>query len=236
MNRQVKTSLLCLLVMSLMFGLALAPAVGADMNDPAPEMLIRESTDALIAAIEEAKDYFDADPERFYARIEEILDPVVDFNGFSRSVMAVHYKRASDEQRDRFSNNFRNALVRTYGKALLEFNNEKIEVMLEERQPSKPTRRNVRMEVTSNAGQVYPVIYSMHYSDGQGWRIRNIIVNGINIGLTYRNQFGSAMSNSDLETVINDWAETVANVDPVAGEESESSASGTTAGTGVSSS
>ena len=197
-----------------------APCVTADMENPAPVEIIQASTDELIGAIEAARTYFDEDPERFYTQVQAILDPVIDFKSFSRSVMAVHYKRASDEQRERFASNFQNALVRTYGKALLEFDNEKIEVMASDHQPTKPGRSNVRMEVTSHSGQVYPVVYSMRYTDGNGWRIRNIIVNGINIGLTYRNQFGSAMNNSDLESVIDDWAETVANVDPVTGEES----------------
>jgi phospholipid transport system substrate-binding protein len=205
-------------------GIASAPQACAEEAGQAPVELIETSTDDLISAIEAARSYFDQDPERFYAQVLGILDPVIDFKSFSRSVMAVHYKRASEDQRERFVTNFRGALVRTYGKALLEFNNEKIEVMADERQSSKPDRKNVRMEVTSGSGQVYPVIYSMRYSDEKGWRIRNIIVNGINIGLTYRNQFSSAMNNSDLDSVINDWATTVANVDPVAGEEAAGSA------------
>lgn len=210
------------LLASLCAGAAvLAVQALADMENPTPEVVIQDSTDELISAIEAARAYFDQDPDRFYTQVQGILDPVIDFKAFSRGVMAVHYKRANEDQRERFVTNFRGALIRTYGKALLEFNNEKIEVMADERQSEKPERRNVRMEVTSDSGQVYPVVYSMRYSDASGWRIRNIIVNGINIGLTYRNQFGSAMNNSDLDTVIDDWAETVANVDPVAGENAE---------------
>ena len=214
MKRQTHGALATLLIA--VVGLLAGP-VFADMENPAPEAVIQSSTAELISAIEEAKLYFDQDPDRFYDEVQGILDPVIDFTAFSRGVMAVHYKRANEDQRDRFVTNFRGALVRTYGKALLEFDNEKIEVMADERQSSKPDRRNVRMEVT------------MRYSDENGWRIRNIIVNGINIGLTYRNQFGSAMNNSDLDTVINTWAETVANVDPVAGEEGEGSAAPTPA-------
>ena len=46
----------------------------------------------------------------------------------------------------------------------------------------------------------------------------NIIINGINIGLTYRNQFASAMNapenNGSLDAVIDGWGETIAHVDP----------------------
>ena len=58
----------------------------------------------------------------------------------------------------------------------------------------------------------------MRLGDDGSWRMYNIIINGINIGLTYRNQFASAMkapeNNGSLDAVINGWGETIANVDP----------------------
>ncbi|MFN2288109.1 MAG: ABC transporter substrate-binding protein [Chromatocurvus sp.] len=36
--------------------------------------------------------------------------------------------------------------------------------------------------------------YSMRRDDQGGWVVRNIVVNGINPGLTYMNQFDGAMS------------------------------------------
>ena len=40
------------------------------------------------------------------------------------------------------------------------------------------------------------------------WQVRNIIVDGINMGLTYRNQFDSMMitNNNDMDAVIANWA------------------------------
>jgi phospholipid transport system substrate-binding protein len=46
-------------------------------------------------------------------------------------------------------------------------------------------------------------------SDGE-WRVRNIIVNGVNMGLTYRNQFAGAMKDpvngGSLDKVIDGWS------------------------------
>ena len=39
--------------------------------------------------------------------VEAVLAPVVDFPGTARSVMAVHYKQASEEQRARFAEVFK---------------------------------------------------------------------------------------------------------------------------------
>jgi phospholipid transport system substrate-binding protein len=64
------------------------------------------------------------------------------------------------------------------------------------------------------------VIYSMRLSKDGVWRVYNLIINGINIGLTYRNQFASSMKSPEhrgnLDAVIATWGDTIANVDPSA--------------------
>jgi len=77
------------------------------------------------------------------------------------------------------------------------------------------------MEIRMANGSVYPVVYSLgRESDADPWRVRNIIVIGINMGITYRNQFKSAMQDpqydGDLDQVIESWAGVVT------GEEDES--------------
>ena len=48
--------------------------------------------------------------------VEALLSQVVDFDSFARSVMAVHYRKASPEQRERFAETFKckagNAMLR----------------------------------------------------------------------------------------------------------------------------
>ena len=109
-------------------------------------------------------------------------------------------------------------MIRTYGKALLDFGDEKIVVLPAEHPSKQPDRDSVKMEVHSKEGKVYPVIYSMRLGDDGTWRMYNIIINGINIGLTYRNQFASAMNapenKGSLDAVINGWGETIAHIDP----------------------
>lgn len=196
-----------------------ATACAADAAPASPQAVITATRDALLSVIKDGKGYFDQDPERFYRAVRDVLDPVVDFDSFSRGVMAVHYKKASPEQRVRFRDTFKDALVRTYGKALLNYGDEKIDVLPPSKPSRQPDRDSVTMEVWSE-GKMYPVVYSMR-RDGEGhWRMANIVINGINIGLTYRNQFATAMkapqNRGDIDLVISDWGKTIADVDPMA--------------------
>jgi phospholipid transport system substrate-binding protein len=211
-----------------MLSLAMAAAI-ADTGlpqDPASrtaEQQVVKASDEVVALIEVARGYAKEDPERFYREVEALLRPVIDFDSFARSVMAVHYKQATDEQRRRFADTFRWGLVRTYAMALIEFNDEgQVVLVPPDRPPRSPKRETVKMEIRSASGEIYPVLYSMGLGKDGIWRVRNIIVNGINMGLTYRNQFASAMSDQqyggDMDLVINAWGELLA-ADQAAEEE-----------------
>jgi phospholipid transport system substrate-binding protein len=187
-------------------------------EDPAvrtAEQQVVKASDDVVALIEAAKSYAKEDPERFYQEVEALLRPVVDFDSFARSVMAVYYKQATDAQRSRFADTFKWGLVRTYALALIEFNDEGEVVLVPSDRPARnPKRETVKMEIRSASGEVYPVLYSMGLGRDGVWRVRNIIVNGINMGLTYRNQFASAMSDQqyggDMDRVIDAWGELLA--------------------------
>lgn len=193
--------------------LASHPAVAADMPEKSPHEMVRETSNAVLELIEEARAYAKDDPERFYQEVEALLDPVVDFDSFARSVMAVHYRDATPAQRERFSDTFKWGLVRTYALALTEFRDGEVVVLPPDRPPRNPKRQTVTMEIRTKEGNVYPVVYSVAQDrDGQ-WRIRNLIVNGVNMGLTYRSQFNSAAKDpkygGNLDQVIDDWGDLV---------------------------
>jgi len=209
------------LVFILAMPLLLSPPVVLGQIKAAEE-LVDETTDQMRVLIEDAKSYVDADPERFYAEVEKLLNPVIDFPKFARSVMAAHYRDASPEQRDRFAEGFKWSLVRTYALALTEFNDGDVAIVPSERPPRRPDRASVRQEVRSG-GEIYPVIYSMAQSDSGEWRLRNIIINGINMGLTYRNQFASAVNDprygGDMDKAIDGWISTLSTVEDDASAE-----------------
>ena len=50
----------------------------------------------------------------------------------------------------------------------------------------------------------------MYLNDLGEWKLINIIINGVNLGLTFRNQFYSLMkTEKDLDKVIDKWAASI---------------------------
>jgi phospholipid transport system substrate-binding protein len=172
--------------------------------------VVQQTTDQLLADLKSNKQQYRSDPNAFYESLNRILGPVVDADGISRSIMTVKYSRkASPDQMVRFQENFKRSLIQFYGNALLEYDNQDIRVL-----PAKqedPQRTSVGMEVKDSKGTIYPVSYTMVNVNGQ-WMLRNVIINGINIGKLFRDQFADTMqkNGNDLDKTINGWADVVA--------------------------
>lgn len=182
----------------------------AVMAAPSAHEVVKSTTDALLGDLQANKAAYKQDPQSFYDTLERILGPVVDSEGISRSVMTVKYSRgASAEQLKRFEDSFKRSLMQFYGNALLEYDNQGIRVL-----PARAEgdgRASVGMEVTGSKGAIYPVSYTMVQLDGQ-WKLRNVIINGINVGKLFRDQFADSMqrNGNDLDRTIDGWAEVVA--------------------------
>ena len=175
-----------------------------------PHDVVQGTTTELLGDLKANKEQYKSNPGAFYDALNRILGPVVDADGISRSIMTVKYSRkATPEQMQRFQENFKRSLMQFYGNALLEYNNQGITVDPAKADDGK--RASVGMKVTGNNGAVYPVQYTLENIGGE-WKVRNVIVNGINIGKLFRDQFADAMqrNGNDLDKTIDGWAGEVA--------------------------
>lgn len=176
-----------------------------------PHQVVQGTIDQVLGELNSRRELFRQDPEAFYQSLDHILAPVVDFDGFARGVMTVRYSRsASPAQMQAFQDSFKRSLMQFYGNALLEYENQEIR-MLPVAPEREPGRASVNMEIVGRNGAVYPLSYTMVQQQGR-WMVRNVIVNGINIGKLFRDQFADAMRNNrnDLDRVIATWGDTVA--------------------------
>lgn len=200
---------------------------------------VAATTERVMTLIDEAQDYYDEDPERFYGEIELILDEVVDFNSFARGVMGryaskKYYMSLSDADKKafrgrvtRFSNTFKDGLVQTYAKGLLAFGGTRIEVEpLSEGDKSK-SGVTVLQKIYGDAEQPYQVHYKMRLDKHGSWKLRNLTIEAVNLGKVYQGQFSSAVKQyeGDIDKVIDNWS-----VDPRADAENDEVADSGTAG------
>ncbi|WP_404470926.1 ABC transporter substrate-binding protein [Vreelandella venusta] len=181
--------------------------MSAQAQSQTPEALVRENVSAFMAELDGNEAYFADNLDELKALVNDSLDEVADFRYIGASVMGSYFRNATPEQRSRFANVFRQTLIDTYTRGLVTFDYDELRVMDNQRGQRYEDQASVDMEIIANNGQVYPVSYSLRLSDGE-WRVVNVIVNGINLGLTFRNQFDQAMreNNRDYDAVIRGWS------------------------------
>ncbi len=168
---------------------------------------VQSSTKYLLARLKEVQPLYESDPETFFAEVEKALDPHLDFEGFAKGVMAKYYRDATPEQVDRFQEKFRHSLIRTYAKALMEFDNQQVIVLDPGPQPADEDKVMVGLEVHGLSGAIYEIQYQM-VKVGDGWLLRNVTISGINIGLQFRTQFAALIQRykKNIDLVIENWS------------------------------
>ena len=198
-----------------------AAAAESSAQPALPDQVIREVTEQVMQVVSEANTYFDEEPERYYREIDAALAALVDWRGFATAVMGDYYSRGRSmdsagrtnlkRQRDEFAETLREGLIRSYAKGLLAFGGAKMEVQGVEASPQSARIASVTQLVYGEADRVYTIRYQMgQYKDG-AWRLRNLIIETINLGEIYRNQFSALAkeANDDLDLVISRWNDTI---------------------------
>ena len=109
-----------------------------------------------------------------------------------------------------FSEAFENSLLNTYSSTLVEFKDEKINVLSPDTPQISKKKTRVNIEIVTSSS-TYPGRYSMYLDKEGNWKIINIEVNGMNLGKIFRNQFYSLMEKNqeDIDLVIEKWVASV---------------------------
>ena len=229
MKHTAHSALAALRVLAAICGLLLAAgaqlAAQTDGSAPPiprddPEVMVRVATTRLLDTARAARSYASEDHERYYAAVEAVLDPVMDMRYFARGVMATWAsqrlynsletdaeKTAFRDRVERFVGASRRVFLVKYADALLNFEGERIDVAALPTPNDDPDHASVQQTIYDVDGQTYTVQYSLRRGKDGGWLVGNVIVEGVNLGQIYRNQFAEAVEKNrgDVDYVVDHW-------------------------------
>lgn len=165
-----------------------------------------QSVNELLQRVEELRPYFNSDPERYYAGIEEEVSKFVDFREVAIGVMARYSQQASDEQIDAFGEKLRTTLTRFYGSALVEYGGQQLTFLPSRESENADQATNVRMQINAEGSRI-ELQYALFRNADREWKLRNLFVGGINLRRQYHTQFAALMSrnDNDIDRVIQAW-------------------------------
>lgn len=154
-----------------------------------PPAFIKKVADGLISRLKADHAKLQNNPALVKTIVRQNLDPYIDSQAFTRIVMGTYATNqySSAAQRAQFEKNFRETLIENYGSAFAKFSNQTYTLRPYKASNSKNPVVTIDF---NNKGEKIPVSFQL-VDKGNQWKIRNINVSGIDLGLQFRNQFAA---------------------------------------------
>jgi phospholipid transport system substrate-binding protein len=172
----------------------------ATLAQTGPDQVVEQTASALLAALDGRRDELKADPVALFGIVETHFLPRFDRAYAAFLVMGKHSRKASTDQKRRFTDALYNYMLRQYAAGLLEFNSDRLNV-LPYKGKADAKRATVRTEVYLDDGTEVPVKYSLRLTDG-GWKVYDVTIENISYIKNFRTQFGAEIQSKGLDAVI----------------------------------
>ncbi len=182
-------------------------ASGIEESFTSPGQLIKQTVEKLNPIVEQGHSYYQEDPERLYGKVGELLETFFDFDAFAKGVMGRYFSSASSLQKVNFSTVLKRSLVHTFTDGLVSLGPYSVIVLPSAIPKLESKKAKVTMQLSSKNAQ-HELTYSLSRSSKNNlWRVRNLVFDGVNIGLIFRSQFNNEVLNraGNIEDVINNW-------------------------------
>ena len=193
---QLKFTVFFAMAMSLLAGSGMQPVIADEIEPPA--VFLEGVTEKVIQTLRDDYDLLQKEPERVYKIIDEKILPHLDDVTMAKLAMGKHWRNASNEQKRVFVDEFRNLLVRTYSKSLLEFKDQEIRYFPAE---AEGERTMVKAEVIQPGGPSIPLAYRMRVKDN-AWKVYDIHIDGISLVTSYRGTFTQEIRKSGIDGLL----------------------------------
>ena len=180
----------------------------AEMTEP--QVLVQESSEEMIAALEENREAIENDPQTIYKLVQDILLVNFDFRKMSQLALGKNWRKITEDQKNRFTDEFRLLLVRTYSTAMIEYSGQEINYLPFKGDLAKK-KANVNMEILQAGGPAIPMRVSL-YMNGEAWKVYDLKIDGISLVTNYRTTFTDAIRKDGMEGLISSLAKRNAKV------------------------
>lgn len=180
---------------------AAAPAAAESAAAEPPSQVIQVAADGLLKALNTDRQAYRKDPSKVQALVDQYILPHVDTAFSAQLVLGRYWKTATPQQRQRFINAFYHSMLNNYGAAIVEFTSNTLKVYPTRVSPGN-SNATVRTEMARTSGPPVNVNYYMHLTP-QGWKAWDVVIDGVSYVMSYRQDFGSQISQQGIDAVIN---------------------------------
>ena len=184
-------------VIHLLVLLALAIPASAGQS---PLELVRDTSTQILMTLREEKTSINQNPARLHEMVADNVMPYFDFERMARWTLGKYWRNANLQQREDFVKEFRALLVRSYGRALVDYADAEI-VYLPFRMKDDETQVKVHTELSRSHDNSVKITYNLH-STTNGWKVYDVVVEGVSLVTNYRSSFMSKIKQDGLDQLI----------------------------------
>jgi phospholipid transport system substrate-binding protein len=167
--------------------------------------LVKRTTERMLTTLQARRTEVDRNPSLIYGMIDTIVAPHFDFDKITQGAVGQYWRKASSAQQRELVNRFKQVLVRTYARSLLNYSGEEIRYL-----PLKPGSKSntvtVSTEVRESGGAPIPIDYRM-YNNGSGWKVYDVVINNASLVGNYRSSFAAEIRQKGVDGLISKLGE-----------------------------
>ena len=165
-----------------------------------PDVLIKQVTEDVLEIVRNDKDIQSGNTQKAIDLVDKKVLPHFDFLHMTALALGKDWRKATPQQQQQLTAEFKTLLVRTYSNALTGYKNQKIVY--------KPFKMNagetdvlVRTEVLQPGSKAVQLDYSLEKKES-GWKVYDVTVAGISLVTNYRDQFAQEVRNGGVDGLI----------------------------------
>ena len=162
--------------------------------------MVKRTAEKMLSTLEARRAEVNRNPALIYGMIDDILAPHFDFQKITQGALGQHWRDATPAQQQALMDGFKQVLVRTYARSLLNYSGQEIRYL-----PVKPGGKDnavtVPTEVRAPGSTPIPIDYRM-YDSGAGWKVYDVIVNNASLVSNYRSSFTTEIRQNGIDGLI----------------------------------
>lgn len=166
----------------------------------APDVLIQSVSEEVLDIIRKDKDIQGGNTAKVIELVDKKVLPHFNFPHMTALAVGKDWKKATPQQQQQLTAEFKTLLVRTYSNALVGYRNQKV-VYKPLKMNAGDTEVLVRTEVQQPGSKAVQLDYSVEKLDS-GWKVFDVSVAGISLVTNYRDQFGQEVRNGGIDGLI----------------------------------
>ena len=159
-----------------------------------PGLVVQDTVSQVLALLQDETLSDDARKEMIYSVVGEQIN----FAGMSRRILAVNWKKATEEQKEKFESLFQAILLNTYWERINNYDGEKVEYVTGMIEGNRFA--TVDTVIISDEIQI-PITYRMELVD-EKWMAYDFLIESLSLVTRYRTEYRNVIKTHGMEGLL----------------------------------